>query len=43
MSVKPDNSKEIKYLFTLVLSSVLLALIFSAVWVVKKYKEGLLL
>jgi len=40
MSFKPNNNKEIKYLFTLVLSSVLLAFIFSVVWVIKKFKEG---
>jgi hypothetical protein len=40
MSGKPDNNTEIKYIFTLVLSSVLLVLIFGAVWVIKKFKEG---
>ncbi len=40
MDFKPDNRKEIRYIFTLVLSSVVLVFIFGAVWVLKKFKEG---
>lgn len=40
--VKPDNSREVKHLATIVASSVLLFLIFSTVWVIKKVKEGVL-
>ena len=38
--VKPDKSKEIKLLFTIIASSVLLFLIFSFVWVIKRVKGG---
>jgi hypothetical protein len=38
--VKPDKSREIKLLFTIIASSVLLFLIFSFVWVIKRVKEG---
>ena len=38
--VKPDKSREVKLLVTIVASSVLLFLIFSIVWVIKRVKEG---
>ncbi len=38
--VKPDKSRELKLIFTVVASSVLLFLIFSIVWVIKRVKEG---
>ena len=38
--VKPDKSTEVRYLFTVIASSVLLFLIFGTVWIVKKIKEG---
>tara|TARA_Y100000766_G_C18909476_1_gene607611 strand:- start:3640 stop:3816 length:177 start_codon:yes stop_codon:yes gene_type:complete len=38
--VKPDKSREVKLLFTIIASSVLLFLIFSFVWVIKRVKEG---
>ena len=38
--VKPDRSREVKLLVTIVASSVLLFLIFSIVWVIKRVKEG---
>ena len=37
---KPDNSTEVRHLASIILSSVVLFFIFSAVWVVKKIKEG---
>lgn len=40
--VKPDKSVEVRHLATIILSSVLLFLIFSAVWVIKKIKTGAL-
>ena len=39
--VKPDKSREVKLLFTIIASSVLLFLIFSFVWVIKRVKEGM--
>lgn len=39
---KPDNSTEVKHLASIILSSVVLFFIFSAVWVIKKIKEGAL-
>ena len=38
--VKPDKSREVKLLFTIIASSVLLFLIFSFVWIIKRVKEG---
>ncbi len=38
--VKPDKSREVKLLVTIIASSVLLFLIFSIVWVIKRVKEG---
>lgn len=40
--LKPDKSTEIRHLATIIASSVLLFLIFSTVWVIKKFKEGVL-
>ncbi len=40
--VKPDKSFEKRHLATIVLSSVLLFLIFSTVWVIKRIKTGVL-
>lgn len=40
--VKPDNSREVRHLATIIASSVLLFVIFGAVWVVKKLKDGTL-
>lgn len=40
MEVKVDYKKEIRYIFSLVASSILLGVIFCAVWVVKKFKDG---
>ena len=39
--VKPDKSREVKLLFTIIASSVILFLIFSFVWVIKRVKEGM--
>jgi hypothetical protein len=38
--VKPDKSREIKLILTIIASSLLLFLIFSFVWVIKRVKEG---
>lgn len=38
--VKPDKSRELKLILTVVASSVLLFFIFSIVWVIKRVKEG---
>lgn len=38
--VKPDKSREVKLLFTIIASSLLLFLIFSFVWIIKRVKEG---
>ncbi len=40
--VKPDNTREVKHLFTIIASSILLFLIFISVWVIKKVKDGVL-
>lgn len=40
--VKADKSVEVRHLTTILLSSVLLFLIFCAVWIIKKFKTGVL-
>tara|TARA_B100001094_G_scaffold330195_1_gene394840 strand:- start:780 stop:953 length:174 start_codon:yes stop_codon:yes gene_type:complete len=38
--LKPDKSKEVRHLASIIASGLLLVLIFSAVWLVKKLKKG---
>jgi hypothetical protein len=38
--LKPDKSHEVRHLTTIIASGLLLVLIFSVVWLVKKLKKG---
>jgi len=40
--IKPDKSNEVRHLASIIASGILLFVIFSIVWVIKKFKKGLL-